>query len=409
MGSTIPWWLRSERRLVAKFVPRRPSPTTIWSLTGRYAAVAVKPFCTDSLRVSRTTKVLGNCGMDILEILHARIDALPDGDHIAGLKAVLQHVSVASRHHERGAAQGDDTAFTDAIYRCNQAFEGSLKEAYRVLAAKDPMKVRPYDIETFFEEGQILRPRVLAQFSTYRKEWRNPSAHDYRLDFNEDVALLAIVSVCAFAIVLCDQVAERLSFIAAETAISPGDVIVPQPAEALLDVVSRSLEPFQVPAGLARPQDPMREAEVVGAIGGHLKSSIPGLEVVRDPMFASGDQLVRPDLLVRLGAEDVVIEVNRASGRWLNVLRRQFLEQGIAYVRFSGAAGALVYAFGDGAVASSVREDAVIDSKGTRVVILRPPSTSRPAKKNKLADKRFIECAGFAGTLSLCLRVAMAL
>jgi hypothetical protein len=73
---------------------------------------------------------------------------------------------------------GDETAFTDAIYRTNQAFEGSLKEAYRVLTGKNPLKLRPFDIETFFQEQRILRSRVLAQFSNYRTEWRNPATHD---------------------------------------------------------------------------------------------------------------------------------------------------------------------------------------------------------------------------------------
>jgi len=88
--------------------------------------------------------------MDLLAILNQRIESLATGEHIPGLRSVLQHIQVAARHLTRGAESGDDTAYTDAIYRTNQAFEGSLKEAYRVLANKDPSKVRPYDIEGFF-------------------------------------------------------------------------------------------------------------------------------------------------------------------------------------------------------------------------------------------------------------------
>ena len=102
---------------------------------------------------------------------------------------------MAANHLKRGSDTADDTAFTDAIYRANQAFEGSLKEAFRVVAAKDPEKVRPFDIENFLQENSILRGRVLEQMSRYRPEWRNPSTHDYQLDFDEDEALLAIVSV----------------------------------------------------------------------------------------------------------------------------------------------------------------------------------------------------------------------
>lgn len=55
--------------------------------------------------------------MNLLEILRSRVDDLPEGDYMQGLKAVLQHIEVASRHLERGQIDADDTAFTDAIYR----------------------------------------------------------------------------------------------------------------------------------------------------------------------------------------------------------------------------------------------------------------------------------------------------
>ena len=87
--------------------------------------------------------------MNLLEILCSRVDDLPEGDYTQGIKSVLQHIEVAGRHLSRGQASADDTAFTDAIYRTNQAFEGSLKEAFRVLAAKDPAGERPYDIENY--------------------------------------------------------------------------------------------------------------------------------------------------------------------------------------------------------------------------------------------------------------------
>ena len=62
--------------------------------------------------------------MNLLEILTSRINGLPEGGYTQGLKAVLQHVQVAANHLARGQSTADDTAFTDAIYRTNQAFEG---------------------------------------------------------------------------------------------------------------------------------------------------------------------------------------------------------------------------------------------------------------------------------------------
>lgn len=149
--------------------------------------------------------------MDLIETLRGKVRALPAGAHSAGLFAVLEHVETAFSHYARGSRDGVRSAFTDAVYRSNQAFEGSLKEAYRILAGKDPAHRKIYDIETYFEKNSIFRPRVLTQFSWYRREWRNPSTHDYVLNFDGNESLLAILSVCVFAIVLIEQIEEKLS------------------------------------------------------------------------------------------------------------------------------------------------------------------------------------------------------
>jgi hypothetical protein len=151
--------------------------------------------------------------MDLLKILRSKIDILEEGDYIPGLKAVLLHIETASNHLDRGNTTDDETAFTDAIYHTNQAFEGSLKEAYRVLANKNPDRESPYKIEKFFEENNIFRQRVLAQFTNYRTEWRNPSSHDYKLDFDESESFLAIVSVAAFACLVLDQIIQEISYL----------------------------------------------------------------------------------------------------------------------------------------------------------------------------------------------------
>ncbi len=112
--------------------------------------------------------------MDIQEVLNNKIKSLPAGDHLAGLKAVKLHIDSAVRHLTRGQSDEDETLFTDVIFRCNQAFEGSIKEAYRVLAGKDPQGITPADIEKFLASANLLRKKVLDQFTIYRREWRNP-------------------------------------------------------------------------------------------------------------------------------------------------------------------------------------------------------------------------------------------
>jgi hypothetical protein len=122
--------------------------------------------------------------MDLLDTLRSKINVLDDGSYISGLKSVLLHIETEFRHLSRGQSTEDETAFTDAIYRTNQAFEGSIKEAYRVLAAQDPARKRPFDIESYPEKNNTFRSRVLNQLTNYRTKWRNPSAHDYKLDFD---------------------------------------------------------------------------------------------------------------------------------------------------------------------------------------------------------------------------------
>ncbi|HYH87165.1 MAG TPA: hypothetical protein VEX60_17060 [Pyrinomonadaceae bacterium] len=249
--------------------------------------------------------------MNLLEILRSRVDGLPEGDYTQGLKAVLQHIEVASRHLERGQADADDTAFTDAIYRTNQAFEGSLKEAYRVLTSKDPAGESPYNIENYLQQQNVLRPRVLAQLTNYRREWRNPSTHDYRLDFDEDEALLAIVTVSAFAIVLIDQITERISFeqakiVAAEQPTSP---LI---AQSLLEKVSTLVEQFTIqfnPTHADRTD--IREVEIIGALTGFLAATAPELKTLVEVMLAPN---VRVDLLITSGDERLILEVKRGRG-----------------------------------------------------------------------------------------------
>jgi hypothetical protein len=158
--------------------------------------------------------------VNIVELLEHAVQALPEGEYSVGLNAIVRHVKAAIRHLERDRQHDPDTC-TDAIYRMNQAYEGSLKEAYRVLAGKDPSGLSPFQIEGYLETHNVVRPRVLTQLTRYRQDYRNPSTHDYKLDFDEDEALLAIVSVCAFAKLLINQISSKLASEAAQARAVP--------------------------------------------------------------------------------------------------------------------------------------------------------------------------------------------
>lgn len=257
--------------------------------------------------------------MNLVDALARKIAALDEGGCTPGLKAVLRHIETAAGHLSRGQASGDETAYTDAIYRCNQAFEGGVKEAYRVLASMDPEKTTPYEIETYLEKQKVFKSRVLSQFSTYRKEWRNPSTHDHKLDFDESEAFLAIVSVAALACVLLDQISERLAFDRAKaTADAQVEAVSVQFARSnsanLQDRVERLLLWFcSLPIGPAHKNGMPNEAQSIGAIHGFLASVAPELKVV--PEATVGNGMLRVDLLISSADEQVIVEVKSSRYR----------------------------------------------------------------------------------------------
>lgn len=205
--------------------------------------------------------------MDLVKILNEAIERLPKGDHSSGLAAIMRHISIAIKHFDR-RGEGEIDSFTDAIYRTNQAYEGSLKEAYRVLAERDPAGKTPNDIEKYLESHNVVRPRVLTQLTRYRQDYRNPSTHDHKLDFDEDEAILAIVSVCAFAKLLVDQISERLAFevAATTTAVANESLNLNDPKIFADTVVKTALE-------FARNAEPgLTKSEFHGGLAGALSA-----------------------------------------------------------------------------------------------------------------------------------------
>lgn len=246
--------------------------------------------------------------IDVQFILEQKVKALPLGDHTIGLQAVRSHIDAAERHLRRGQQEEDETFFTDVIFRCNQAFEGSIKEAFRVLAGQDPKKKTPSEIEQFLSNGSILKKNVLTQFTRYRQEWRNPSTHDYTLNFDEDEALLAIVTVCVFSIVLCDQIASRLAFLATSTApVAISKAINKQ--DSLIELVASSVCSFASSGIISNsPHTIFWLHQVEGALAGYLYSELKNdvrIKISQDVPI-DGDEV---DILVQRSDEKIIIEI----------------------------------------------------------------------------------------------------
>lgn len=252
--------------------------------------------------------------MDLIAALQEKIDGLAEGDYLPGLRAVLLHVETAFRHLSRGQSENDDTAFTDAIYRTNQAFEGSIKEAYRVLAGKDPSKKTPFEIESYLEKNKQFRFRVLKQFTNYRTEWRNPSTHDYKLDFDNSEAFLAIVSVTAFACVLLDEISERLSFLKtkAETQEKSEEIRhrIVMPNHNLAQGITNAIQEFASRHQPISGEHRETEVQIIGALHGFISTAFPEIKVLTEAKLDE-KRPFRVDLLVQDKNESVVIEVKR--------------------------------------------------------------------------------------------------
>ncbi len=252
--------------------------------------------------------------MDLIAILREKIDALENGEYSPGLHAVLLHVETAYRHLTRGRKDADETAFTDAIYRTNQGFEGSIKEAYRVLAGKDPDRITPFDIETYLDKNNIFRTRVLKQFTNYRTEWRNPSAHDYKLDFDENEAFLAIVSVTAFSCLLLDEISEKLSYIKSVAETEPKQEAIKNRISHtdanFISTVIGAIQEFSKVYEPPQESPRMSEYQVIGALHGFLQTTLSGVEVIPEAQLDPNRRLAL-DLLLKRDNELIAIETKR--------------------------------------------------------------------------------------------------
>jgi hypothetical protein len=305
--------------------------------------------------------------MDLIAIIREKIASIEDGDHTSGLKAVLLHVQTASAHLRRGQDTSDETAFTDAIYRTNQAFEGSLKEAYRVLAEKKPEKKTPYQIEEYLTEQSVFRNRVLSQLTNYRTEWRNPSTHDHKLDFDSSEAFLAIVSVCAFASLLLDQIIEKLAHNRSKAAADAENERLSKLLKTHKDdlplLVGHAVAEFIREYRPTHDGSKIREAELLGALSGFLESIAPDSLVTAEFQLSElGDQ--RADILLQRNGEHLLIEL---KGRYSRQLLYAGLDQLDRYMDLSGyTLGVLIL----GLDSPDAEVSDVHTPKGRRVVVV---------------------------------------
>lgn len=247
--------------------------------------------------------------MNLASEVKKKVDALRRDDAQAGIRAAIKHINIAEKRYSHGKKKHDEDYFNDAIYRCNQAFEGMLKEAYQVIEEERNPKISLFDIENHFLETQIYTPRVIELFKSYRKNWRNPSTHDHKLLFNEQEALLAIISVYSFTAVLLDLILEKLSYEKEKERIQSEiyEIKNIQTEIAGLDLYNQIIHLIQKFGERKFDSKDERAVEYIGRLTSYIKSVDPSINFQRDVQLKESSY--RPDIVFFRNSENVIVEI----------------------------------------------------------------------------------------------------
>ena len=252
--------------------------------------------------------------MNTLDFLRQKADQLGVRIPKSGIMAVVRHIEMAERHFVNARENSDSDFFTDVIYRANQAFEGILKESYKILAEKDPTKKSPYEIENYLADNDTFQSRVMELFTNYRTQWRNPSTHDHLITFTESEAFLSVLSVTAFAGILMDQIIEKVTFDQEKDRLrgmedSFKGILKDYRDEPLIDRITYLLQS----AGdqLFSSQSFPSEVEFAGALRAFMSTVLPEITVNQEPLLKDNIGTLRPDFIFDDGKERIVLEIKR--------------------------------------------------------------------------------------------------
>ena len=281
--------------------------------------------------------------MDILELIKNKVDSYDqDFPQLRGVRAVITHLEVAEKYLELAKSSKEDHFYTDIIYRTNHVFEGILKEAYLSIEGKSDSKKKPYEIEQYLIDHSLLKERVLDLFTNYRKDWRNPSTHDYQLFFSEQESFLAIVTVSAFVNILLDQIIESISFRAEKEIVENQkqeiiDSIKNYSTKGFVDkIVSLTLEFLK---GLSKTQI-KSEAHFIGLLSGYITSIEPDFKIHTEYKVQNGRQSSYIDIMITHNNEKIIFEIKRgrlySQSELGKTADKNAMEQLIAYMTMTG-------------------------------------------------------------------------
>jgi len=287
--------------------------------------------------------------MDTLTIIREKIEILSSMVPGDGLLAVVKHLEIAESHYFRAQKTNDYDSYTDVIYRTNHAFEGILKEAYALLAEKDPKNKQTHQIERYLSDNHVFKPRVTELFKQYRTQWRNPSTHEYQLFFTQQEAFLSILSVTSFVSILIDQMIEKAAF-DIEKSVEKVETkdekeIAKLQQMPLLDKVSYLLPSFYKQMQQRYPESGIQtEKQLIGRLHAFINSSIPEIEIEVEPLLTYEGKRYAPDFVLSRGYERIVLEVKRSAKMPRNI-HEDISYMMLLYLRAARADSGIVFVY----------------------------------------------------------------
>lgn len=244
--------------------------------------------------------------MDTTSEITKRLKELENHPRVSGINAAIRHIKVAEEHYERGMRELNENAFNDVIYRCNQAFEGMLKEAYLIIVGSNKPNIIPFEIETYFANNKVLKSRVMELIRSYRKDWRNASTHDHTINFNEDEALLAMLNVSSFSIILLGDIIDMQVERQGENLASSESIQITS-QDSLFTRLSTTILGFS--KIISSSKDASDYIRLESKLIGFLKASLPEIDFHTEEKIIVDSDEFRPDIVAKGEGENILIEV----------------------------------------------------------------------------------------------------
>ncbi|WP_422105069.1 hypothetical protein [Winogradskyella sp.] len=317
--------------------------------------------------------------MDALNPVKEQVERINTLRSNLNLNSVITHIERANLFFERGKKEYDEQYFTDVVYRTNQAFEGCSRQGYMVLAGKSEEQaqdIKAYQIESYFIENNILSDRVLPQFKNYRDNWRNESAHNFKLFFNEEEAYFAILNVLSYAYVLFNQMItklgeeieiERLRKEAIKIKKIKG--MIKKKGLSLKEKIITLIEYFDKEYEISKSKIDdntvffIKEAEVIGMLIAYLSEMTNSeMTIQAEKRLESGSSRgLIADICIEYKGEKLIVELKRFGRRTID----SYTEQISMYLQAASTNEGVVYIYNPTKVQTELkRKDLKIESRG---------------------------------------------